>query len=582
MKTALTRASRDAALAAMADDDGVDLLVVGGGVTGAGIALDAATRGLRTAIVEAQDWAGGTSQWSSKLVHGGLRYLYNLDFALVAEALKERGLLLERTAPHLVKPQPFLWPLKMPLVERSYSAVGVGMYDVLAQIGGLGRRGVPMQKHYSKKGAKALFPGIRDDALIGAIRFYDARVDDARLVIDLVRTAAGFGALAASRAQVVGFAKDADGRVTGATVRDLENGRDLAVRAKYIINATGVWTEQTQDLVRDDAGLRVLASKGIHIVVPKDRIQGSTGIFLRTEKSVLFIIPWPRYWVIGTTDTAWHQDLAHPVATAQDIDYVLDHANAVLADPLTRDDIIGTYAGLRPLLQPKTKDSEAASSAKVSREHTVTEVAPGLCAIAGGKLTTYRVMAQDAVDYALTHLYGEDGVADHPCVTEQIPLVGGARYRGVAARKAALARDRGWDVAKVQHLLDRYGDEIEDIFALIDADPALGEPLATAPAYLRAEVVWAVTREGALHLEDILRKRIRLDYETRDRGASALEEMAAIVAPLLGWDVARTAAEIASYRARVAGEEAAERERSDEAASAARSAVPDLVPMVAA
>lgn len=578
MSTALTQASRERALAAMTEEQGVDVLVIGGGVTGAGIALDAATRGLRTAIVEAQDWAGGTSQWSSKLVHGGLRYLYNLDFALVAEALKERGLLLERTAPHLVTAQSFLWPLKMPVIERSYSAVGVGMYDVLAQIGGGGRRGVPMQKHYSKKGAKALFPGIRDDALIGAIRFFDARVDDARLVIDLVRTAAGFGALAASRTQVIGLRTDPTGRVDGATLRDLESGRDLQVRAKYIINATGVWTEQTQDLVRDDAGLRVLASKGIHIVVPKDRIKGSTGIFLRTEKSVLFIIPWPRYWIIGTTDTAWHEDLAHPVATGADIDYVLDHANSVLADPLTREDIIGTYAGLRPLLQPKTKDDS--HSAKVSREHTVTEVAPGMCAIAGGKLTTYRVMAEDAVDYAVTHLYGEQAVEERPCVTTQIPLVGAARYRGVAARAGLIARERGWDAARVQHLLSRYGDEIDVLLAAIDADPSLGQPLAAAPAYLRAEVAFAVTHEGALHLEDILRKRIRLDYETRDRGASALEELAAIVAPLLSWDEDRTAREIAAYRARVAGEEAAEAERTDAAASAARAAVPDLVPMV--
>ena len=578
MSSALTRQTREQALAAMSDPEGVDVLVVGGGVTGAGIALDAATRGLRTAIVEAQDWAGGTSQWSSKLVHGGLRYLYNLDFALVAEALKERGLLLERTAPHLVKAQPFLWPLKMPVIERSYSAVGVGMYDVLAQIGGGGHRAVPAQKHYSKKGAKKLFPGMRDDALIGAIRFYDARVDDARLVIDLVRTASGFGALAASRTQVIGFDKDASGSVVGATIRDLEGQRDLHVKARYVINATGVWTEQTQDLVRDDAGLQVLASKGIHIVVPKDRIKGSTGIFLRTEKSVLFIIPWQRYWVIGTTDTAWHQDLAHPVATSADIDYVLDHANSVLADPLTRDDIIGTYAGLRPLLQPKTKDDS--HSAKVSREHTVTEVAPGMCAIAGGKLTTYRVMAQDAVDYAVSHLYGEQGVENHPCVTTEIPLVGAARYRGVASRRGLIAHERNWSIDQVQHLLDRYGDEIDVILGMIDADPSLGEPLQSAPAYLRAEVAFAVTHEGALHLEDILTKRIRLDYETRDRGAASLAEMADIVAPLLGWDAAQTAGEIESYRARVAGLDAAERERSDAAASAARSAVPDLVPMV--
>ncbi|GMA39789.1 hypothetical protein GCM10025883_18340 [Mobilicoccus caccae] len=356
-RTSLTPAQREQSLSDMSSEP-VDLLVVGGGVTGAGIALDAATRGMRVAIVEAQDWAGGTSQWSSKLVHGGLRYLYQLNFALVAEALKERGLLLTRTAPHLVKAQPFLWPLKTPVVERSYSAVGVGMYDMLSQFGGGGQSAVPSQRHYSKEGARELFPGIRGDALVGAIRFYDARVDDARLVLDLVRTARGYGAMCASRTQVTGYLKETvDGteRVTGAVLRDLEAGRDLEVRATYVVNATGVWTERTQDLATDKGGLRVLASKGIHIVVPKDRIDGEAGIFLRTEKSVLFIIPWDRHWVIGTTDTEWTEDLQHPVTTSTDIDYVLEQANSVLARTLTREDIVGTYAGLRPLLQPKTK-----------------------------------------------------------------------------------------------------------------------------------------------------------------------------------------------------------------------------------
>ncbi|KAE8762235.1 glycerol-3-phosphate dehydrogenase/oxidase, partial [Georgenia thermotolerans] len=265
-RSALTRKSREAALAAMSDEEGVDVLVVGGGVTGAGIALDAATRGLRTAIVEAQDWAGGTSQWSSKLVHGGLRYLYQLDFKLVAEALKERGTLLSTTAPHLVKAQPFLWPLQMRVIERAYSAVGVGMYDALALLGSRGHSSVPIQRHYTKKGAERLFPDLKDDYLIGAIRFYDARVDDARLVIDLVRTAAGYGALAASRAQVTNLTKDPTGRVTGATVRDLESGTDRTVRARHVINATGVWTEQTEALGTTEGGLKVLASKGVHIV----------------------------------------------------------------------------------------------------------------------------------------------------------------------------------------------------------------------------------------------------------------------------------------------------------------------------
>ncbi|MCH8612095.1 glycerol-3-phosphate dehydrogenase/oxidase [Arsenicicoccus dermatophilus] len=562
--TALTARSRAEALEQMTSGEPLDLLVVGGGVTGAGIVLDAASRGLRVGIVEAGDWASGTSQWSSKLVHGGLRYLYQLNFALVAEALKERGLLLTSLAPHLVTAQPFLWPLKMPVVERSYSAVGVGMYDALAVLGAKGAKTVPLQKHYSKKGARRLFPDIREDALSGAIRFYDARVDDARLVIDLVRTAAGYGALAATRTRVTSFVKDETGRVVGAEVHDAEAGRDLQIRARRVIAAAGVWTEEVEQLSGTDEGLKVLASKGIHIVVPKDRIAGDTGLFLRTEKSVLFVIPWERYWVIGTTDTPWTEDRDHPVTTAADVDYVLEHANSVLARPLGRDDIIGTYAGLRPLLQPHRGDGSA--STKVSREHTVAEVAPGLWSIAGGKLTTYRVMAQDAVDVAL----GKAEATRRPSVTDRTPLVGAAGYQAYRSQAPRIAATYGWTEEQVEHLLSRYGSELPTLLAMVDEDPSLGRPLTAAPAYLRAEAVFAVTHEGALHLEDVLMHRIRLHYETRDRGLSALAEITALVAPLLGWDAERAAAEQQTYRDRVAGEAAAELERTDADASRAR------------
>ncbi|MTB72039.1 FAD-dependent oxidoreductase [Arsenicicoccus sp. MKL-02] len=565
--TALSATSRADALDAMTTGEPLDLLVVGGGVTGAGIVLDAASRGLRVGIVEAEDWASGTSQWSSKLVHGGLRYLYQLNFALVAEALKERGLLLTTLAPHLVKAQPFLWPLKLPVVERSYSAVGVGMYDALALVGAKGTKTVPLQKHYTRQGAQELFPDIRDDALTGAIRFYDARVDDARLVIDLVRTATGYGALAATRARVTSFAKDDTGRVVGAEVHDAEGDRDLTIRAHRVVAAAGVWTEDVEAMTGSDQGLKVLASKGIHIVVPKERIQGETGLFLRTEKSVLFVIPWERYWVIGTTDTPWEQDLRNPVATAEDIDYVLEQANSVLARPLTRDDIIGTYAGLRPLLQPHR--GSGGSSTKVSREHTVAEVAPGLWSIAGGKLTTYRVMAEDAVDVAL----GEEAAEANPSVTEHTPLVGAAGFDAYRHQAPRIAAAYGWSAEQVEHLLSRYGAELPALLALVDADASLGEPLTTAPAYLRVEAAFAVTHEGALHLEDILMHRIRLHYETRDRGVSALDEIGSIAAPLLGWDDDDLAREQAAYRARVAGEAAAEQERTDAAASAARAQV---------
>ncbi|MEZ5097056.1 MAG: glycerol-3-phosphate dehydrogenase/oxidase [Nocardioides sp.] len=349
--TRLDRRSRDAALEAMGTGE-LDILVVGGGITGAGIALDAVSRGLRTAIVEAQDWAAGTSSRSSKLVHGGLRYLQMLDFKLVHEALQERGLLIDRLAPHLVRAVPFLYPLDK-WYERPYVASGIGLYDILATVG-TDNRAVPTHRHLTRRGVLKVFPGIKPDACRGAIRYYDGQVDDARLVIDLVRTAVEYGALAASRTEVVELTKAGE-RVTGAVVRDLETGVERAVRARHTISAAGVWTEQVQDLARPDGGLQVLASKGIHIVVSKDRIDSRSGIILQTEKSVLFMIPWSRYWVIGTTDTPYEGDFVHPVATAADIDYVLAEANQILRDPLTRDDVIGTWAGLRPLLQPETK-----------------------------------------------------------------------------------------------------------------------------------------------------------------------------------------------------------------------------------
>jgi glycerol-3-phosphate dehydrogenase len=267
-----------------------------------------------------------------------------------------------------------------------------------------------------------LFPDLKHDAAIGALRYWDASVDDARLTETLVRTAVHYGAHAASRTQVVAMSTNAIGTVTGATIKDLESGEQMEVRAHSVINATGVWTEQTEALAGTEGGLRVLASKGIHIVVPRDRIAGDVGLILQTEKSVLFIIPWSRYWVIGTTDTPWTQELLHPVATSADIDYVIDHANVVLSRPITRADVIGHWAGLRPLLQPGTK--EGTSSAKVSREHTVASPVPGLVVIAGGKLTTYRVMAKDAVDFAL----GERATTS-PSITDRVPLLGARRPR---------------------------------------------------------------------------------------------------------------------------------------------------------
>lgn len=546
----LNAESRQKSLDAMSDAEGLDILVVGGGVTGAGIAFDAALRGLRVGIVESQDWASGTSSRSSKLVHGGLRYLYQMNFKLVHEALTERGLLLEKTAPHLVKKMPLLWPFKQPVIERSYSTCGVGLYDIMAQVAHRGS--VPIQRHLSRKGALATVPDLRKDALIGAMVYYDARVDDARLVLNLVRSAVDYGCYAANRVKVIAMPQDGTGRVTGAILKDCENGKEYQVRARTVINATGVWTEETQNLGGTEGGLKVLASKGIHIVVPRERIKGKTGMFVRTEKSVLFIIPWKRYWIIGTTDTKYTEDFRHPVANKADVDYVLEHANQVLEKPLTHDDVIGTYAGLRPLLQPGTKDGDSTKSTKVSREHTVTEAAPGLVVIAGGKLTTYRVMAEDAVNFALGNRAKE-----LPSLTKETPLRGAAGYKALWNQRRRLAEENGISVDHVEDLLDRYGDDVQLLFALMKKDPSLKEELKGAPEYLRAEIAFGVNHEGALHLEDLLCQRTRLTYEHRDRGLSALPEIADIAAGILGWDKKKKEAEIAAYTARCEAEEAA-------------------------
>ena len=464
----MTPASRTEALAKMSDDDGLDILVIGGGVTGAGVALEAATRGLRVGIVEAQDWASGTSSRSTKLVHGGLRYVQMLDFRLVHEALTERDLLITRLAPHLVKPVAFLLPLEHRVWQRAMYGAGVALYDTLATASGR-RRAMPFHRHLSRKGLLRRFPDLRHDAAVGAVQYWDASVDDARLVLTLVRTAAAYGALAASRTQLVDLTKNDSGAVDGAVVVDLETGRELRIRARAVINSTGVWTEETESL----SGARWWTARAGLQGHPHRRSPGSHPRRRRpdpqTEKSVLFLIPWSRYWLIGTTDTPWTQEFQHPVATSADIEYVLEHANAVLARPLTRDDIIGTWAGLRPLLQPGTK--AGTSSAKISREHTTASPVPGLTVIAGGKLTTYRTMAVDAVNFALG-----DKAKDLPSITERIPLVGAVGLEALGRRATVVARTYGWSGQMVDHLLHRYGSLLGD---LVDDDrgpPGPGPP----------------------------------------------------------------------------------------------------------
>ncbi|TDO47924.1 glycerol-3-phosphate dehydrogenase [Kribbella sp. VKM Ac-2527] len=562
----LSPQARTKAIEAMADGRELDVLVVGGGVVGTGSALDAATRGLTTGLLEARDFASGTSSRSSKLVHGGLRYLEMLDFRLVHEALQERGLLLQRLAPHLVKPVPFLYPLQHRWWERFYAGAGVALYDGMAVSSGLGA-GLPIHRHLTRRGAMRLVPSLKKSALIGALQYYDAQVDDARHTMELARTAASYGAHVANRVKVTGFLRQGE-RVTGVQAKDLESGREFEVRAKQVVNATGVWTDDTQAMVGERGQYHVRASKGIHVVVPKDRIQSSTGMILRTEKSVLFVIPWGRHWLIGTTDTDWNLDKAHPAATSKDIEYLLDHVNAVLTTPLTREDVEGVYAGLRPLLA-----GESESTSKLSREHVVAHAAPGLVVVAGGKYTTYRVMAKDAIDAAANALDGRVPKS----VTKNIPLVGADGYQALWNQRHLIAQRSGLHVARIEHLLNRYGALIEEVLALVEEDPSLGEQLPGTQDYLKAEIVYAARAEGARHLDDALARRTRISIEAWDRGAGAAEAAAQLMAPELGWDQATIDREVSFYIRRVQSERDSQDQPDDESADKVRLEAPDIV-----
>ncbi|HUA40236.1 MAG TPA: glycerol-3-phosphate dehydrogenase/oxidase [Streptosporangiaceae bacterium] len=547
----------------------LQVLVVGGGVVGAGVALDAVTRGLTTGLVEARDFGSGTSSRSSKLIHGGLRYLEQLNVGLVREALSERSLLMQRIAPHLVHPVSFLFPFTHHAWERAYVGAGVTAYDTLGFSMGQSR-GLPGHRQLTRSSALRLAPALNRKALTGALIYWDAQVDDARYVVTLVRTAASFGAHAASRTQVTGFLREGE-RVTGVRAKDLETGNEVEIRAQQIVNATGVWTDEIQEMVGGRGTINVRASKGVHLVVPRDRIHSSTGIILRTPVSVLFVIPWGRHWIIGTTDTDWSLDKAHPAASRADIDYVLGQLNKILSVPLTRDDVEGVYAGLRPLLA-----GESESTSKLSREHTVVHPVPGLVMIAGGKYTTYRIMARDAVD-AVAH--GLDEKVAASC-TDSVPLAGADGFIALWNSRHALARSSGLHVARIEHLLHRYGSMIGEILALIAADPGLGKPLAGADDYLRAEVVYAVSHEGARHLDDVLARRTHASIETWDRGVSAAEDAANLMAGPMKWRPRQVARELENYRIRVEAERASQEADTDQDADAIRLGAPDIVPVV--
>ncbi len=563
-----------------------DVLVIGGGVTGAGAALDAASRGLRVALVEARDLAAGTSSRSSKLIHGGLRYLEQYEFGLVHEALRERGLLATRLAPHLVRPVPILVPLpgdSLPARawQRAYFGAGVALYDVFAGLVGRGR-GMPVHRHLSRGATRRLFPSLREDAVSGAIRYYDGQVDDARFVVSLARTAASLGAAVATSTRAVRLLRDAR-EVTGVRVRDLESGEEFDVRARTVVAATGVWSNDISELLGERPALRVRASKGVHLVVPRSAISGEAGLILRTASSVLFVLPWGGHWIIGTTDTDWQLDRAHPAASASDIEYILSQLNPVLERPLGLDDIEGVYAGLRPLLYAEAKGRTGPHSvdeqtSALSRTHAVVEPMLGLMMVAGGKYTTYRVMAADVVDRAARRLGGlaRHGGRVRSSRTADLPLLGADGYAAMWGNRADLARRHGISVGAVEHLLERYGTLTPQLLAMVDAEPSLGRPVTGAPEYLAAEIAYAARAEGALHLDDALTRRTRISIETPHRGADSAVHAARLMGAELGWDAATQRREVDHYLARVAAERQSQQMPDDATADAARLGAPDV------
>ena len=521
-----------------------DILVIGGGINGVGIALDAASRGLNVALVEANDFASGTSSRSSKLIHGGLRYLEQYDFKLVREALQERELMITTIAPHLVQPVSFIYPLQEKFKERTYVGAGMALYDALRGF----KRALPWHKHISQKELSEVAPSLRLDLITGGYRYFDAQVDDARHTMMIARTAAKYGAVITTRTRVENIKRDGK-RVIGALVRDLESGKILEVKAKVTVMAAGVWTDQLYKEFGIKAGYEVRMSKGAHIVVPAEAIRSKTGVIIKTDVSVLFIIPWADKWIVGTTDTDYDSDPDSPIATRQDVDYIINQANRVLEPRLNKNQVVGVFAGLRPLISTK----EESKTTDLSREHVVDHPVPGFVSIAGGKYTTYRVMSEDAVDAAVVDL---KRLTPDSC-TESLAIVGADGYSVLKNKKAEISKTYGISEKTFEHLLNRYGSLFVEVLEPARKNEQLLLPISEDLPYLDVEILYAVTHEGALSISDVLNRRTRINFEAKDQGRSIVEKVAEIMAVPLGWSKADIKKSISEYLAEVEFQEKA-------------------------
>ncbi len=508
-----------------------DLVVVGGGIVGAGVLLDAAERGLRAALVEQDDIASGTSSKSSRLIHGGLRYLEQFHFGLVREALSERSRLM-RLAPHLVRPERFLFPVYgLPAAQRLFYGSGMVLYDLLGSARGVGR-----SRHLGAGATLELAPDLRRDGLRGGILYHDAVEDDARFALAVVRTALAHGALALTRLQATSI-RDEGSTLAGLEVRDALSGDELTVRTRRIVDATGVWAARA-DRAFAGTSATLVPSRGSHLIVLRERIPLRHGLTIRVPGKVVFVIPWNAYWLIGTTDQPDAGIPEHVAATSAEVDELLATVNGTLRVDLARGDLVGTYAGFRPLVGRARRGS----TVTVSREHRIQVDRPGLVRVSGGKYTTYRVMAADAVDAAL----GADAKRRHSG-TDDLSIIGGSD-RATLNVLAASVSASGLDAPVAERLIARHGTQAADVVELGIATDTLRR-IGPGIEQLEAEVVWAARRELALGLEDVLARRTRLAQELPDRGASVIERVSQLLGLELGWSEPQRAAEVEGYLA---------------------------------
>jgi glycerol-3-phosphate dehydrogenase len=528
---------REDAVSALAREQ-FDVLVIGGGVNGVGAALDAASRGLKVALIESQDIAAGTSSRSSKLIHGGLRYLEQYDFKLVREALHERELLVSTLCPHLVKPVGFLFPLTEKFKERTYVGAGLALYDALRGF----QRALPWHKHLSQKQINEIAPSLRPDIIMGAIKYFDAQVDDARHTLSVARTAIRHGATIATRVRADSLIREGK-RVVGVNARDLVSGELIAIKATATVMCAGIWSDELHAKFDLKAGYHVTMSKGVHIVVPGHAIKSNAGIILKTPVSVLFIIPWGDKWIVGTTDTPYTGDRAEPLASQEDVNYIVDQANRVLTPKLNIKDIIGVYAGLRPLVA----NNKSSVTTKLSREHTVDRPAPGFVSIAGGKYTTYRIMSRDVIDLAVIELRKLTSES----VTEKLPLVGADGYFALVQQIDRISEESGLDLPTINHLLNRYGSLISEILEIIKENPSLASKLTPELPYIKAEIYYAASHEGALTVDDVISRRTRIAFEAESHGIKLAELISEIISPVLGWTNKERKASVSAYQSLV-------------------------------